>query len=64
MRRLFLTLALVGVLAPRAGAGLPTVSDRVVDYRLRVSLDATRHQLAGRERLVWRNPSQDPVGEA
>jgi hypothetical protein len=56
-------LALVGVLASPANAGLPLVSDRVVDYRIWVSLDAVRHRLDGREHLVWRNPSQDQVGD-
>ncbi|HET9373268.1 MAG TPA: hypothetical protein VFO19_23555, partial [Vicinamibacterales bacterium] len=35
----------------------------VVDYRISVRLDATSKKLEGRERLTWRNPSADTVGD-
>jgi hypothetical protein len=34
-----------------------------VDYRLGVRLDLEKKQLEGTERLTWRNPSPEPVGE-
>ena len=53
--------------APTAGeAGqprLPVAADKVVDYRIQVRLDREKKQLHGRERVTWRNPSQDEVGE-
>ena len=45
------------VAAPAAAQSLPDTSDRVVDYRISVSLDPATHQLAGRQTLIWRNPS-------
>jgi hypothetical protein len=38
-------------------------AERVADYDIRVGLDAEEKVLAGEERLVWRNPSSDTVGE-
>jgi len=38
-------------------------SPPVVQYRIEVSLDPETKILQGRERLVWRNPSSDRVGE-
>jgi hypothetical protein len=50
--------------APAAAAGpLPDQAVQVVDYRIAVKLDAATHQIDGTERLVWRNPSTDPVSE-
>ena len=40
----------------------PTLSDRVVSYAIDASLDAAKHQVAGRERMTWRNRSDRPVG--
>lgn len=45
---------------PRTGRE-PTLSDRVVDYRIKVRLDAITHTLDGQERLTWRNRSAVPV---
>ncbi len=39
------------------------VSPPVVEYRIQVSLDPKEKMLEGSERLVWRNPSSDPVSE-
>lgn len=65
MRRAVFLLALALLAArPAAADPLPTTADRIVDYRMTVSLDTTRHRLAGTERLTWRNPSTtDAVGE-
>ena len=53
-------LALAGAGATAADP-LPLRSDRVVDYDIRVRLDAEDKRLFGEERLVWRNPSSDTV---
>jgi hypothetical protein len=39
------------------------ISAPVVDYTIEVSLDPKEKILDGRERLIWRNPSGDPVRE-
>lgn len=38
-----------------------TLSDRVVDYRIQVSLDPDKHTLKGKQQLTWRNRSDRPV---
>ncbi len=38
-----------------------TLSDRVVDYTLQVTLDPDQHRLNGQQKLVWRNRSAVPV---
>lgn len=38
------------------------VSPPVVEYRIEARLDEKSHTLEGRERVVWRNPSDDEVG--
>ncbi|HSL23526.1 MAG TPA: M1 family metallopeptidase [Vicinamibacterales bacterium] len=48
---------------PAAADRLPDRADPVVDYRIDVRLDAVNKQLIGRERLVWKNPSSDAVGD-
>jgi hypothetical protein len=40
----------------------PTLSDRVVSYRIDAELDAAKHAVAGREQLGWRNRSDRAVG--
>src|SRR5262249_60206593 len=35
----------------------------VVEYTIEASLDPATHELAGKERLLWRNPSGDAVSE-
>ncbi len=54
-------LALLLAAAP-LGAATP-VSPPIVEYTMTVSLDPTAKTLDGTERLVWRNPSGDPVPE-
>jgi hypothetical protein len=39
----------------------PTLSDRVVDYRIEAKLDPAAHTITGRERLIWRNRSDRAV---
>ncbi len=62
MRVLAALLALL-VPGPAPGDPLPERSERVVDYRIEVRLDALSKQLKGTERLTWRNPSTEPVGD-
>ena len=45
---------------PRTGAE-PTLSDRVVNYEIDVTLDPVKHTLDGKEKLTWRNRSAVPV---
>jgi hypothetical protein len=45
---------------PRTGLE-PTLSDRVVAYRIDATLDPARHTVAGKEQLSWRNRSTVPV---
>jgi hypothetical protein len=58
-------IALVGLLlaAPSSADRLPARATHVVDYDISVTLDAASHRLNGRQRLVWRNPSSDSVGD-
>lgn len=53
------TLAL-GAAAP-GRATLPEKAPSIADYAISVRLDAEKKELAGRERLTWRNPSGDNV---
>ena len=58
-----LLLALL-VAVPVLAQGLPTKSDQIVQYQIRVSLDPAKRQLTGKQTLTWRNPSStDTVGE-
>lgn len=52
---------LAGLAAPLAAAA--PASPPVVEYTIDVSLDPAEKTLDGTERLVWRNPSGDPVPE-
>ena len=45
---------------PRTGAE-PTLSDRVVDYRIEATLDPVRHTVTGKQKLTWRNRSRTDV---
>ncbi|MES2316126.1 MAG: M1 family metallopeptidase [Pseudomonadota bacterium] len=45
---------------PRSGAE-PTLSDRVVDYRIEASLDPVKHTVTGKQKLTWRNRSKVEV---
>jgi Peptidase family M1 domain len=53
---------LLALAAPAFGA-LPERAPEVVDYDIQVRLDANEKRLEGRERIVWRNPSQDTVSD-
>jgi hypothetical protein len=45
---------------PRSGSQ-PTLSDRVVGYRIEATLDPDKHSLDGKETMTWRNRSSQPV---
>jgi hypothetical protein len=52
--------------APNAWGGArngsePTLSDRVVDYRIDATLDPVRHTVSGKQALTWRNRSAREV---
>ncbi|MGH9399136.1 MAG: M1 family metallopeptidase, partial [Thermoanaerobaculia bacterium] len=53
-------LGLATAVAARAAA---PASPPVVLYTIEVSLDPSTHQLDGRQRLLWRNPSGDAISE-
>ena len=50
------------LVATPALAATPVIP-AVVEYRIEVALDPATKILKGRERLTWRNPSSDTVGE-
>jgi len=52
----------LGGAAASLSAAAP-VRPPVVEYRIEASLEAEKHVITGRERLVWRNPSGDAVPE-
>jgi Peptidase family M1 domain len=60
-RRLAPILA-AGAMASALRAAEP-VNPPVVEYTIQANLNASTHTVEGQERLVWRNPSSDPVGE-
>ncbi|MFC5580806.1 M1 family metallopeptidase [Rhodanobacter terrae] len=39
----------------------PTLSDRVVSYRIDAELDAAKHAVTGKEHMTWRNRSDRPI---
>ena len=39
----------------------PTLSDRVVKYRIQATLDPEKHTVTGRQQLTWRNRSDREV---
>ncbi|MGY0503850.1 M1 family metallopeptidase [Luteimonas sp. e5] len=45
---------------PRSGSE-PTLSNRVVDYRIHARLDPVKHTIEGRQHLTWTNRSAQPV---
>jgi hypothetical protein len=53
----------VGVAAPARADRLPEHANEVVDYAISARLDAVAKRVDGRERITWRNPSTDTVGE-
>lgn len=44
-------------------AALPEHAEKIVDYSISVRLDADAKELAGTEKVRWRNPSGDLVGD-
>jgi Peptidase family M1 domain len=55
--------ALVGLHGIATADPLPDRANEVTDYRIAVTLNTETKQLNGRERLTWRNPSTDTVGD-
>ncbi|EIM00140.1 aminopeptidase N [Rhodanobacter denitrificans] len=41
----------------------PTLSDRVVSYRIDATLDAAKHVVSGQQHMTWRNRSDRPVSK-
>ncbi len=64
-KRLAVRLAAVMALSlsVRTLTAATPVSPPVVEYTLEAKLDPATHTLEGQERLIWRNPSGDPVSE-
>jgi hypothetical protein len=60
---LFLCASASPAASPADPPAAPGAAPDVVDYRIEVSLDPDTKILRGNERLVWRNPSNDPVSE-
>jgi hypothetical protein len=48
---------------PSRGDTLPDRAVHIADYDMRVRLDPEAKTLAGEQRIVWRNPAPEPVGE-
>ncbi len=65
MRRAIPVLLILFALgtAPALADPLPTQSNRVVTYTMTVRLDPESRELKGTQRLTWRNPSAEPVGD-
>ena len=64
MRRAFLAvLVAAGMAVPALAVPLPGRAERVVQYSIKVRLDASSKQLSGTERVTWTNPSSDTVAE-
>jgi len=57
--------ALASLLLPHVSHAdaLPARAEHLADYDIRVSLDPEAKTLDGQERIVWRNPAPEPVGE-
>ncbi|MFN8094786.1 MAG: hypothetical protein U0599_21655 [Vicinamibacteria bacterium] len=56
-------LPLLLAAVPAFADALPERAVHVADYAIEVRLDAAARTLAGKERITWRNPSGDAVGE-
>lgn len=54
---------LLAVAPPLRGDALPDRAVHVADYDMRVRLDPEAKTLDGRQRIAWRNPAAEPVGE-
>jgi hypothetical protein len=58
-----LALLFTASASPAFLAAAAPVSPPVVEYTIQASLDAKTHTVNGEERVIWRNPSGDPVSE-
>ena len=58
-----LAAVMAGCLSAHSLAAATPVSPPVVEYTLEAKLDSGTHTIEGQERLIWRNPSGDPVSE-
>jgi hypothetical protein len=56
-------LALLAAAPPSRADSLPARAAHVADYDMRVRLDPEAKTLDGEQRIVWRNPSPEPVGD-
>ena len=56
-------LALLAATPASWADSLPARATHVADYDMRVRLDPEAKTLDGQQRIVWRNPSPEPVGE-
>lgn len=63
MTRIGLAAALLALVAAADADPLPERAAHVADYDINVRLDPDTRTLFARERVVWRNPSPDAVGE-
>lgn len=61
--RIGLAAALLALVAAADADPLPERAAHVADYDINVRLDPDTRTLFARERVVWRNPSPDAVGE-
>jgi hypothetical protein len=59
----FALLALFAAPPASRADSLPPRAGHVADYDMRVRLDPEAKTLDGQQRIVWRNPSPEPVGE-
>jgi hypothetical protein len=59
--RVLVATAALGLLLPFLPARALPAPRKVVDYDIRVTLDESNRELAGRETLRWTNPSDVPV---
>ena len=61
--RILLLAWLIALCSSATASKLPERAEAVVDYRIQVRLNSKAKQLNGQERITWRNPSQDQVGD-
>jgi hypothetical protein len=55
--------AVLGLVQLSSADALPTRARAIADYDMRVRLNAEAKTLVGSERISWRNPGSEPVGE-
>jgi hypothetical protein len=60
---ILLLLAVLALAEAAFADALPASARAVTDYDMRVRLDPEAKTLAGTERITWRNPASEPVGE-